>query len=557
MLVLAMAKPEPSPDSPPDYLHEDSPPECRILDTTPPYFKHGYSNDEKIHNFHQLPKAVSKKIIIEIVTTTKPDSGNLTQPLVPTAADKLYTNGDYVCGYINIQSTYTEPLPYAVFAVTFSGNINLSSRNNSTSKTILHTIDLFASSYPEVDAQFAVLTARDYDGVEIALPYSYDLLPRVKYRKYFVFKIPTKLLDTFCEHGELQHCSLPPTIKDRGTGLGVKYAIEAFLVCGSTLRNDDFVVKGYKKKEVRFHPRSVAAIEPELPDMPQYLRQTTRTLETVEDSRIRNLATRENIAAARPILSPTVSSIKVMYSSAINRSSVRDSNPPPEIYVKYQSSNKVFGSTLFLTSNCLGELRLQTRLHPQIVPLLALRDGVNVSIPLVLQIEFFPQTKSKPPKFKSFTASFVALTVESRYAIPIHFSVDLFLNNGGKTMANAKATLKSIAERALELGNEAFSAEVAKARSAIHSMSVTQRRYYKSVFAVKGHAGSLWGAGNDTKSDVELCLELGSTGEFAELKTDIIPSYHNCFINRLYGIKLDVNFANNVTASLYIPITVV
>lgn len=139
-----------------------------------------------------------------------------------------YKQGDYLNGFIYIKNEGTKPIPFDMFYVHFDGNFIVSDKNNVKSRQpikirkFLEMYD-FAASWNPVSVN-RLLSEKDNT---YCCPYLFDPLdksqlsigpermvyPGILYKRFFTFKIPTRLLDTECnDHNLPGHTELPPTL---------------------------------------------------------------------------------------------------------------------------------------------------------------------------------------------------------------------------------------------------------------------------------------------------------------------------------------------------------
>ncbi|AJS63452.1 ubiquitin-ubiquitin ligase BUL1 [Saccharomyces cerevisiae S288C] len=167
-----------------------------------------------IDKLYTLPK-MSTPIEITIKTTkhapiphVKPEEESIL---------KEYTSGDLIHGFITIENKSQANLKFEMFYVTLESYISIIDKVKSkrTIKRFLRMVDLSASwSYSKIALGSGVdfIPADvDYDGSVFGLNNSRVLEPGVKYKKFFIFKLPLQLLDVTCKQEHFSHCLLPPS----------------------------------------------------------------------------------------------------------------------------------------------------------------------------------------------------------------------------------------------------------------------------------------------------------------------------------------------------------
>lgn len=192
-----------------------------------------------IDKVYSLPK-LSTPIEIEIHITKNAPKPDIKVP--DESILKEYTSGDIIHGYCTIHNRSANRLKFEMFYVTLEGYISIIDRQKGkrTVKRFLRMVDLSASwSYTNIDLSSGIdikVGERDKeDGAIIGLNNSRILEPNMKYKKIFMFKLPTQLLDVSCKHEQYSHCLLPPSFgidkfKDRGKYAGIR--INNVLGCG-------------------------------------------------------------------------------------------------------------------------------------------------------------------------------------------------------------------------------------------------------------------------------------------------------------------------------------
>lgn len=193
----------------------------------------GFSNDHFIQgdtvmdNIDKIARLDQSPLNIEIFVTKKTPMPNTKNE----AATRLkeYSNGDMVSGYINITNTAEHPVTFGMFVVSLEGVVKsverLSQENvhgggkakKILTKKFLKMYDLDASynytCLPSSAALQYVPFSKDiYDGSYIGLPDERILQPHTTYKKFFNFRLPTRLLDDSCMNNVLPHVLAPPSI---------------------------------------------------------------------------------------------------------------------------------------------------------------------------------------------------------------------------------------------------------------------------------------------------------------------------------------------------------
>ncbi|QLL34689.1 hypothetical protein HG536_0H00640 [Torulaspora globosa] len=154
---------------------------------------------------------------------------------------KEYTSGEIIHGYCVIENKSTQRVKFEMFYVTLEGYISVTDKQKGkrTVKRFLRMVDLSASwSYGCVDISSGIKVVPgdiDFDNTVLGLTNNRILEPGMKYKKFFMFKLPNQLLDVTCKQEQFSHCLLPPSFgidrfKHGGKYSGIK--INSILGCG-------------------------------------------------------------------------------------------------------------------------------------------------------------------------------------------------------------------------------------------------------------------------------------------------------------------------------------
>lgn len=179
-----------------------------------------------LDNIDRLPKLHNSPIDIQIHVTK-----DIPQPHVASDAEtrlKEYSSGDVVNGYITITNTADKPVDFGMFLVTLEGTVKATERVNAKfidagkikrilMKKFLKMYDLnalYGYGYIPRSAgvEYDFMSRDQHDGAVLGLPDERVLQPGVKYKKFFTFKFPEKLLDNSCINAVLPHVLPPPSM---------------------------------------------------------------------------------------------------------------------------------------------------------------------------------------------------------------------------------------------------------------------------------------------------------------------------------------------------------
>ncbi|KAG7195280.1 uncharacterized protein KQ657_003806 [Scheffersomyces spartinae] len=216
----------------------------------------------------RLPVVKYSPLDISIFVTKSIPHPNVTNELETRL--KEYTSGDYVNGYIVITNTSDSPVDFGLFTVTLEGTIKATEKNPNTEshldphryskilmKKFLKMYDLNASyGYVQVPSsagiEYEYCDVDASDGSILGIPTNRVLQPHTKYKKFFTFKFPNKLLDNVCMHSILPHILPPPSLgfdatsfNNQGEGIELSRALGyGFLsIRGTPLLTKDYSIE--------------------------------------------------------------------------------------------------------------------------------------------------------------------------------------------------------------------------------------------------------------------------------------------------------------------------
>ncbi|RLV96060.1 Ubiquitin ligase-binding protein BUL1 [Spathaspora sp. JA1] len=186
-----------------------------------------------LDNIHRLPnltfesQKISQAIKVEIQFTKDIcEVGVKPEHIDPSMFE--YKQDDFLNGYIKIQNTSDEPIPFEMFYLSFEGNFIIANRLDKSDKhpiKIRKFLEMFDFSGSWNQGHIHRLVT-DYDNPYVC-PYMFDpldgsylsfgekriIFPNKVYKRYFTFRIPNNLLDSECNgHNLSKHVRLPPTL---------------------------------------------------------------------------------------------------------------------------------------------------------------------------------------------------------------------------------------------------------------------------------------------------------------------------------------------------------
>lgn len=168
----------------------------------------------KIEQLYHLPKVITP-ISIDIRLTKTPAKFN--EISEEESILKEHTSGDVIYGYIIIENKSSQMLKFEMIYVTLEGYSLVVDHEyqDKKIKRFLRMVDLSASwsdSMVDVSSGCNFIPGDiDYDNCVLGLNNTRILEPGVRYKKFFMFKLPIQLLDVSCKHDQFLHSLLPPS----------------------------------------------------------------------------------------------------------------------------------------------------------------------------------------------------------------------------------------------------------------------------------------------------------------------------------------------------------
>lgn len=156
-----------------------------------------------------------------------------------------YDQGDMIRGYITIENLTAKAIPLNAYYVLFQGIYC----NDRKCENFIQMVDFKASL--------------NYDGMETFidpndgtyLTMGTTLLPQIKYKKFFTFRVPSSLLEYACGAHLGKHLQAPPSC---GEGINdlmpakIRYSIRSAIICN---KNNEYYMLADTSKTVRIIPR--------------------------------------------------------------------------------------------------------------------------------------------------------------------------------------------------------------------------------------------------------------------------------------------------------------
>lgn len=503
---------------------------------------------------HQLNRAsCNSSISLQIQT----DNGGL----------GAYAQGDDVTGHILVENTSNVRIPFTMIYIFLEGNINyhsVISGHVTRVENFLRVVDLAASSTADSKIFFG---ENNY------------LQPGATYKKHFLFKIPPSLLESTCSHtGLAAHLELPcliphrPRVNAKHSNLGfstisITYDINAKCI-SPDLTASEYVLLQEVKKHIDVIPlqRHQTNLE----------RLYTRSqIKYAYHNLIKRLESAIPLAQDRSrTASPTTSADSSSKYDHTEVALLDDSFIQNDTFV----TTTAYYKKCALSSNGkrIGDLTVEIPIETFSVKYLQPgaprkpkdREAWVVCVPVSMK---FVGTKKSSclPVIKDVSATLVAVSVsayEKDQYIPLELGHELIFDNS-QPQENfdtiVKQRFKSLHKRLKDHLRQNSDATVDK-ELFVDSESLANLR--KKDFELKLQDVKMtprnWVPSQDHYVQeflVSLDLSsatLGPAGGKAYDDFNMIPSFQNCTMCRLYYVKLSLVFTNGTLVSVKVPMTI-
>ncbi|CAH6723603.1 hypothetical protein CLIB1444_17S00540 [[Candida] jaroonii] len=188
------------------------------------------ANIHKLQNLSKSDNKISKQLKVDITITRNVCQKGIPPDIIDTS-NKEFKQGDYIHGFVTIENVSQEPLSFDMIYVVFEGTQIVLENNDGLIDTqkpkvvhkFLNMTDLFASwSFANINRlttdngdprDWCEGDTDPYDNTLLSLDLDKKLLPGLKYKRFFSFRVPDKLLDDICDlHNLNGHTILPPSM---------------------------------------------------------------------------------------------------------------------------------------------------------------------------------------------------------------------------------------------------------------------------------------------------------------------------------------------------------
>lgn len=412
--------------------------------------------------------------------------------------DYEFLQGDLIHGHVTFLNVSKDPLPFDMVSVVFEGRVSVNGEDAAGNKKpvvfykFLNMFDyraLWTPAYFDDSISEADLVDPT-DGSVLMLPAERYFEPGVKYKKFFNFTIPEKLLECACEVHELDgHCNLLPLIGldkeqflqnlrklrekpqkanfilDLGESehaksekpqkskkpqqkrirakdflfpdTAISYCVEARVVgklseYGGTESKDEFIMVKESSAPIRMIPKTLESADFEQ-NAEEYFRKFVQNVQQciATGERLENGGNPQQVNRSNSVVKN-----KQLYINLPDGSCVSSSLPSTiESYMPYKKkflaqAPKVVG--MISASTLKRAYVLQYTPSASCRPISERTTGLStkMNFPLTLTYSSHDPKNLKPPEIKSLNADIVACTIRSKkYPIPVELATSLVVGN--------------------------------------------------------------------------------------------------------------------------------
>lgn len=562
------------------------------------------ANIHKLKNLSKYDHKVSKNLDIQLYITKDVCKKGIPPEIIDVKHTE-FKQGDYIHGYVTIENVSDTPFSFEMVYVILEGELVVLENKDGFIDTqtphivhkFLNMIDLFASwTYSNINRlatdngsphDWCEGDTDPYDNTLLSIDLLKKLLPGKKYKRFFSFKVPDKLLDDICDVHTLDgHTQLLPSLgyaryhkkpssryTDKTKLLQdltfLDTSISYHLACrvigkshdyGFVQEANQFIIPCETVFPIRLIPvANYFYVENPVEIMRYYKGFISSIKERIDFGN--NLEASRNSLNELSLtpLNSSDSKIRQLFKST---SSKLPLNPTfsKQFEDSYRNTIPYKRKTLMSSkSNYSISLSTpKTEYKIKYIPPMPYRqtpiDESNLILKIPLQITYFDSSGKHFPDIKAIKAELVAGTLRSnKHLIPVEFCHEFFINDeelhdiGHKSEATLfqervnnihKKSLKELTDLINKLGGDNIQVD----RKLYHDLKALAGIHSKfSVFEIDDTLATVSG----TKMDIDEIQWLRE-GESFTKTFDFTLNLQNCF-SKLYGINKNSKFFDHVT----------
>ncbi|CAI5758578.1 unnamed protein product [Candida verbasci] len=442
------------------------------------------SNVDQLPNLTYAKNPIADSLKIDIQVTEKVCQKGI-KPIFMDPSTREFNQGDYLHGYITIRNVSDKPIPFDMVYVVFEGSLAIINsqvgmidvKNPLTRFKFLNMMDLFASwSYANIDRlitdngdphDWCDGETDPYDNTLLAIDVKRLFQPNVTYKRFFTFRIPSKLLDDTCSHNLPSHLEVPPTLGiDRNNVLpsmilatknnqikdlsfmdsSISYSIDARVIGKASdynfpVEKDQYVVAKLASTPIRVIPKPNLEYQYNknhiIKEAGIYYKAFLDSIMVKIDYGNDLLNTATNL---RPHLSPAIShdSVKLRHLYDVANSTFKktlrqrkiDDDDLYQCLIPFKKKS-ITGSSKYLGVISLSTIKDDYRIRYTSPPKFG-RSSKDTELVIPIEISYFSETDNSSkniPEIKSIDVELVTLTIRSnKHAIPFEFIPDMLFH---------------------------------------------------------------------------------------------------------------------------------
>lgn len=511
-----------------------------------------------------------------------------------------YKPGDEIKGFLLVKNTSNEPLYFKLFYIFFEGIFMVKSAGQTKPRKVQKFIDMvdLVGSYQDCssDKKVSELTSpycRDYYD-EHDQTYSIikgrKLVPNRTVKRFFSFKIPTRVLDTTCSEDVTAHLKLPPTIGDQNVNdfsfvnTSIDYAVLARFIGHSS--NDSVNRDSTSITDPNFNGFSILK---EAKQSIKLVPKTERSYQSLQTSFIEEIDNKiklgEHLRDMNVNDSPDLSSIVTSLEEKLNQNNDTKLN---QLYNPGKDSESSSRSNNYYMDFLLKEKKMfKPKMFPAVIttPKInytidynALSNQLQNGLPGTVDIPITITFTNKPMAIRNVSMSFIAVTMKSEdHPIPIELNHDLLFDNKNIDSRDEynKVLLKEICRTKLSKLNslsQEIDIEAINIRKDLvdHLQTLANIEVKHNNFKVNDielvQNNQTINHCSDLKLSNSLCMTLRPNIYDLSMRVpgrnniepwSLVPSFQHCHLLRIYYLDVYIHFANDQLVMLKIPVSIV
>lgn len=449
------------------------------------------ANIHKLKNLNRTDNPIPKNLEVN-VSVTKEVCQKGVKPDIIDVSDREFKQGDYIHGFVTIENHSDEPIAFDMVYIVFEGTLIILKNSDGLIDTqtpqiahkFLNMTDLFASwSFANIDRlttdngdphDWCEGETDPYDNTLLSLDLTKSFAPHVKYKRFFSFKIPDKLLDDICEdHSLNSHTLLPPSLgfpkyslrpssllakkKDAVKDLSfldtsTNYSVECRIIGKAhdyklDLKKDQYVIANESRQIIRVIPTAIPVYSVDNDEAFRYYKAFVKSVTDLIDLGRALLSTREDVSGLSLSPAPSQDSkVKQLYRSVRNDNKKSYIDPS-----SYQFFDNIYQNIItykkktLLSQKAMKMISLSTpkaRQTMDYIPPLKFRkqEHGNTTFSIPLKLTYHEESPKEFPEIKSVKAELVVVSVKgSHHPIPVEFTHEMFINQDEFRMIGNKA----------------------------------------------------------------------------------------------------------------------